>query len=192
MEVFLRSLLPRLLGNVPFEVHPFQCKEELLARLAERMRGYAAWLPRDQRIMVLVDRDDDDCQALKRELEHRAHQVGLSTRSRPVQGHYTVVNRIVVEELEAWYFGDWQAVCAAYPRVSPKVARRAAYRDPDGIPGGTWEAFERVLQRAGYFRSGLRKREIARTIVPHLDPERNRSASFRVFRRAVLDLAVTP
>ncbi len=35
--------------------------------------------------------------------------------------------------------------------------------DPDAIPGGTWEAFERVLQRSGYFQTGLRKLEAAQT-----------------------------
>jgi hypothetical protein len=25
-----------------------------------------------------------------------------------------VVNRLAIEELEAWYFGDWEAVRAAY------------------------------------------------------------------------------
>ena len=72
---------------------------------------------------------------------------------------------------------------------SPTVPRRQAYRDPDGIRGGTWEAFERVLQAAGYFRTGLRKKEIARTIAPHRVPSRNTSRSFRLFRDTMLELA---
>ena len=188
MEVFLRGLLPRLLGDVPFEIHPFQCKDELLARLPERLQGYAAWRPEGHRIIVVVDRDDDDCRELKRRLEQAAQEAKLVTRSRS-RDRFDIINRIAVEELEAWYFGDWEAVCAAYPRVSPAAVRKAPFRDPDGIAGGTWEAFERELQKAGYFKAGLRKLEVARSIIPHLDPARNTSRSFQVLREAILELA---
>ncbi len=188
MEVFLRALLPRLLDAVHFEIRAFQCKDDLLKRLPDRLRGYA-WFPRDYCIVVVVDRDNDDCHELKQELERHAAQAGLPTRTHPQQGHVTVINRIAIEELEAWYFGDWDAVRAAYPRVSESVPRRAGYRNPDAIAGGTWEAFERVLRRSGYFKGGLRKIQAARNIAPHIDPTRNSSRSFQVFRDALLELA---
>jgi hypothetical protein len=188
MEVFLRALLPRLLGPVHFEIRTFQCKDDLLRRLPDRLRGYA-WFPENYRIVVIVDRDSDDCQELKQKLERRAAQVGLPTRTHPRRGHFTVINRIAIEELEAWYFGDWDAVRAAYPRVSEAVPRRTGYRDPDAIAGGTWEAFERVLQRSGYFKGGFRKIEAARSIALHLDPARSTSRSFQVFRDVLLELA---
>ena len=68
---------------------------------------------------------------------------------------------------------------------TPNIPAKQGYRDPDAIAGGTWEALERVLQRAGYFRSGLRKIEAARAIAEHMDPARNRSASFRSFHRTI-------
>ena len=188
-EAFPRELLPRLLGDVPFSIYSFQCKDELLDRLPDRLRGYAAWLPENHRVVVVVDRDDDDCRELKQQLEQFAIAAGLPTRTRRNQDRFVVINRIVVEELEAWYFGDWDAVRSAYPRVPSTVTRRAPFRDPDRIAGGTWEAFERELQRVGYFRSGLRKIEVARAIAPHLDPTRNTSHSFQVFRQALLELA---
>ncbi len=62
MEAFLRALLPRLLAaSRTFEVHAFQGKADLLGKLQARLRGYAQWLPDDWRIVVVVDRDDDDC-----------------------------------------------------------------------------------------------------------------------------------
>ncbi len=188
MEAFLRALIPRLLGPVHFEIRTFQCKDDLLKRLPDRLRGYA-WFPEEYRIVVVVDRDRDDCRKLKQKLEQYAAGAGLPTRTHPQQGHFTVVNRIAIEELGAWYFGDWEAVRLAYPRVPPTVTRRAPFRDPIGIAGGTWEAFERVLQRAGYFRGGLRKIEAARAIAPHLDPAQNTSHSFQVLREALLELA---
>jgi hypothetical protein len=190
MEAFLSGLLPRMLGEQSFSIHPFQCKDELLGRLPGRLRGYANWLPESYRILVVVDRDDDDCEQLKQRLERIALQAGLWTRSRPKGGRFTVVNRIAIEELEAWYFGDWEAVRAAYPRVSSTVPKQSRYRDPDGIVGGTWEAFERVLKQTGYFKTGLRKIEAARAISPHIDPAKNRSRSFVVFRDAVLEMVM--
>ena len=97
-----------------------------------------------------------------------------------------MANRVVVQELEAWYFGDWEAVRSVYPRVNASIPRRAGYRDPDAIPD-TWEAFERILRKAGYFKTGLRKIEAARAIAPHINLKQNRSGSFQQFRRAIME-----
>lgn len=179
-EAALRTLLPRMLGEATFEVYPHTCKDELLGRLPERLRGYAPWLPNNWRVVVIVDRDDDDCVVLKQRLESIAHAAGLSTRARGQP--FAVVNRLAIEELEAWYFGDWEAVRAAYPRVNRNVPSQARYRAPDEIKGGTWEAFERALKGAGYFKTGLRKIEAARAVAAHMDPSRNTSPSFRALR----------
>jgi len=74
------------------------------------------------------------------------------------------VNRIAIEELEAWFFGDVDALHAAYPRVSRHLANKAPYRDPDAITGGTAEALGRVLK--AYYRTGLLKTEVAKKIAP--------------------------
>ena len=188
MESFLRVLLPRLLPDGPtFEVHAFQGKPDLLNNLERRLRAYAKWLPADWRLVVMVDKDNDDCLPLKARLEQLAHQAGLRTRSAAREAPWQLVNRVVVEELEAWYFGDWEAVCASYPRVNPDLPRQARYRDPDSIKGGTWEAFERILMRHGYFVTGLRKTEAARTVAAHVDPRRSRSRSFINFWKAVTE-----
>ncbi len=186
-EAALRLLLPQILEGATFEVYRHACKDDLLKRLPERLRGYASWLPDDWRIVVIVDRDDDDCIALKRRLERMAHDAGLSTRAHG--GAIQVVNRLAIEELEAWFFGDWVAVCAAYPKVNANIPKQAKYRAPDAIHGGTWEAFERVLQRAGYFSTGLRKIEAARAVAAHMVPDRNTSPSFRALHDALMEMA---
>ena len=127
-EAMLRTLLPRLVGNIPFEIHTYLCKQDLLATLPIRLEGYRSWIPESWRIVVLVDCDDDDCRELKQRLEKVARTSGMSTRSTRHGIKYSVVNRIAVEELEAWYFGDWNAVRRAYPRVSESIPRRARYR----------------------------------------------------------------
>lgn len=186
MEAALERLLPKLLGDVEFEIFRFQCKDDLLKHLPNRFKGYSAWLPASWVILVLVDLDDEACRDLKTRLEAMAAHAGLLSKTAAGHGgRFQVVNRIAVEELEAWFFGDWQAVQNAYPRVSSTVPQKAAYRDPDAIAGGTWEALERVLKQAGYFSSGLRKIEFAREVAPYLEPERNTSRSFRAFSNAI-------
>ncbi len=192
-EKFLRAVLPRLLPrHCTFNIYAFQGKPDLLNKLPHRLRAYASWLPQDWRIVVIVDQDNDDCHELKEQLEQIARQVNLRTRSRSGACSWQIVNRIAIEELEAWYFGEWEAVCAAYPRVSPTVPNNRRYRDPDAIAGGTSEAFERLLQRKGYFKSGLPKIKVAQEVGEYFDPYRCRSRSFICFREALIEAVRAP
>jgi hypothetical protein len=193
-EAALRNILPMILApNTTFRVHPFQGKPDLLKSLPNRLQGYARWIPENMRILVLVDEDRQECQILKAKLETMAQQAGLVTKSRPVTGgRFSVINRIAIEELEAWFFGDITALRAAYPRVPANLDRRAAYRIPDAISGGTAEALERVLKKAGYYAGGLPKIEAARKISQHMDPGRNTSGSFQMFRDALRALHTEP
>jgi len=188
MESLLQALLPKLVGNLAFEIFRYNGKLDLLDKLPARLRGYARWLPPSWRIVVIVDRDDDECDVLKATLEAIAREAGLVTRTASQGKRWTVVNRLAIEELEAWYFGDWDAVRKAYPKVPAGVARQAGYRDPDAVAGGTWEAFLRVLQRVGYFPGGLRKIEAAATIGPYMVPARNRSRSFQCLQAVFLEV----
>jgi hypothetical protein len=185
MQALLEQLLPRLLDTVEFEIIRFQCKHDLLKKLPKRLKAYAGWLPKSQKILVLVDRDENDCHQLKQGLDIMAKQAGLIAKTVNPQC-FQIINRIVIEELEAWFFGDWKAVRSAYSKVPENIPRKARFRDPDAISGGTWEEFERVLKRAGYFSTGLRKLECARTVAPYMCPERNASRSFQAFREAVV------
>lgn len=189
MEAALALLLPKLLASTSFHLHTHQGKLDLLAKLPQKLHGYASWIPASWRIVVIVDRDDEDCDQLKQRLERLAVEAGLATRSTATPpASYMVVNRVAIEELEAWYFGDWEAVRAAYPKAPATIPSKAAYRDSDGIRGGTWEAFERVLQNAGYFAGGLRKIEAARAVAEHMIPGRNTSPSFCALRDALAEM----
>lgn len=189
-EAAIQNLAPRILSsNDSFTVHPHQGKSDLLAKLPNRLSGYRYWLPEDWRIFVLVDLDDDNCEELKESLEAFARTAGLTTRSHRERGaRIQVINRIAIEELEAWFFGDVEALRTAYPRVPASLGERAKFRNPDAIVGGTWEALERELQRYGYFSGGLSKITAAREISRHMDPARNRSKSFQVFRDGLREL----
>lgn len=186
MEAFLAGSLPSLLPvGVTWVLHVYQGKFDLLRKLPSRLAGYKAWLPADRRIVVLVDRDDDDPMALKSSLEALAQAAGLTTKTSCGTDVWQCANRIAVEELEAWFFGDWEAVRSVYPRVSATQRSKAGFRDPDDIAGGTWEALERLLKNAGYFKEGLRKVELATEVARTFDPDRCTSTSFRQFRAAL-------
>ena len=188
MEVFLQTLLSRILPeDSTFSIHSFQGKNDLLRKLQDRLRAYANWMPEDYRVVVVIDRDNNDCRKLKEQLETIAVDSGLHTRTQAGGDSWQVVNRVAIEELEAWYFGDWEAVCKAYPRVSTNISSRARYREPDAIQGGTWEAFERIMKRYGYFREGLGKVRAAGAIAEYADPARNCSNSFSKFHAAIIE-----
>ena len=189
MEVFLQSCLDRMLPpDCSFRIHTFRGKCALLRNIHHRLQGYRRWRPPNTRIVIVIDRDSDDCHQLKKRLENAASLSGLQTRTQAEDNSWQVVNRIAIEELEAWYFGDWEAVRCAFPRVPENIPRKARYRDPDAIQGGTWEAFERLLKRGGYFKTGLRKVEAARAIAGYIEPTRTTSRSFANFFRAISEV----
>ena len=190
-EVVLYNVVPKIIGNnITFCVHSHQGKADLLGKLPGRLRGYKAWLPDEWKIVVLVDVDSEDCLSLKARINNMALEAGLKTKSRVQNmGQIQFLSRLAIEELEAWFFGDVDAHIAAYPRISPHLGSKERFRNPDTIIGGTWESLERVLKRQRYHLEGLPKVQAARDISIHMDPERNRSQSFRVFRQGLLELA---
>jgi hypothetical protein len=190
LESALTLILPKILpSTVTYKIHAFRGKTDLLAKLPNRLKGYQAWLPPDGKIVVLIDKDRENCLELKQKLEIMAISSGLITKSSSQKDKsFQVLNRIVVEELEAWFFGDVEAICQAYPKVSPHLAKQKQYRDPDAIKGGTSEALERVLQKAGYHLGGLEKKKASSEISQYMNPESNRSTSFKVFYKALLEI----
>jgi len=189
-EVALLEIVPKVVSQeTSFQVHPFEGKPDLLKRLPDRLKAYRNWLPADWRIVILVDEDRQDCHRLKRQLEGMCIRAGFSTKTRPQPtGFFHAVNRVAVEELEAWFFGDPEAIVMAYPCVPGEFAHGRRFQNPDAIQGGTAEALERILQRAGYHPGGLSKVQVARDIARHMEPARNRSRSFRHFRNALEQL----
>lgn len=108
-EAALLNLVPKILGaSASFEIHPYQCKNDLLSKLPQVMRAYAKSLPDDWRIVVLVDEDRSNCISLKDRLENAAKDAGLITHTMSDKAsscsRFQVLNRIAVEELEAWFF----------------------------------------------------------------------------------------
>ena len=186
MEAFLNEMLPRFLDPaIVWKPINYGSKHRLLTTLPTRLRGYANFSPALRpKSLVLVDRDDDDCLDLKAQLETACRAASLTTLAVAEAGQsFDVVNRVVIEELEAWYFGDIDALCAEWPGIPVTLGKQARFRNPDGIAGGTHEALLSVLQRAGHFKGldRLPKIEAARRMGKRVDPANNQSHSFRAF-----------
>lgn len=189
----LAHLLPSVLPeNTTFSFHPFQGKQDLLKKLPARMKGYQ-WLLRHENrtVVVLVDADEQDCKELKQTLESAARDAGLSTASSAAGSQRVhVLNRIAVKELEAWFFGDCEAIVNAFPGVPSTLSRKSGFRDPDAIKGGTAVALERVLQKAGYYTSGMPKIAVADQIASCMVIDRNASRSFDVFVQGLKRISI--
>lgn len=180
MKKALDILIPKIIDKQhSFDVHNFRSKQDLLQKLEQRLRAYSklryTW---EFRIVVLIDEDRQDCKKLKQFMVDTANISGVGD---------IILNRIVVEELEAWFFGDVAALRAIYPRIPESLGEQVRFRNPDLIPGGTWEALDKILIQYGY-RTGLVKTEAAAKIAEHMDPWNNRSTSFKVFRDGIIQL----
>ena len=181
-EEALKHLLPKIiLKDVSYEFHTFQGRDEMLKELPKRLKG-EQWIPNDWRIIVLIDEDRRDCHELKAYLEKAAHDAGFVTKSSAIPNEdFQVVNRIAIEELEAWFFGDIEALRAAYPKIPKNLQSKARFRNPDAIQGGTYEALRDLLIQKKYFRGRIPKLMVAQNIAQHMEPSRNISKSFQVF-----------
>ncbi|MCQ4158807.1 DUF4276 family protein [Roseomonas sp. GC11] len=186
-EAELNALLPKLLaGRARWQIIDFGSKYGLLGKLEQRLRGYKKQIGQGEalRLVVMLDRDRDDCIALKARLEEVARRAGLTTKSRAApDGAFTVLNRIVIEELESWFIGDADALRRAFPSLPQINARKPPFNNPDN--GGSWETLHRFLKKHGIYGNSYPKIEAARKIAAHLTPAANRSRSFQVFRSGV-------
>lgn len=183
-EQFLRAWLPRIYPEEwYFEIHPFKGKGDLITKLPKRLNGYAQLIKKNPkwRIVVIVDCDKDDCTKLKARLEKICDRAKLRSKTKCKDADWNIVTRIAIEELETWYFGDWEAVKTAYPKISkaPKAISK-----PDEIRN-TWEKFESILKHHRYIATGLQKGKTAAEIGLHIDPKRSSSPSFKKLYSAI-------
>ena len=192
---FLRGWFPRFLprhaltviqhrgkGRLPGEPssRPDPRREGLLDQLPAKLRAYGRVLdPATDRILVFLDLDDDDCGELKERLLRTLEDCD----PRPF-----VLFRIAIEETEAFYLGDPQAIKKAFPQANLRKLRSYVQ---DSICG-TWEIFRDIVGARG--EDKVRWAEL---MAPHLGVEwrgraANPSPSFRQFCLALRRLAGEP
>ncbi|MBX3197810.1 MAG: DUF4276 family protein [Labilithrix sp.] len=185
-RAFLSRWAGRLLKAHPIRIHPHQGKgrlpTDLAARPDPRRRGLLDQLPATLRgfasssqphhVVVLVDADDDDPSALSSAIAKAAHAVAPALE---------VVVRVAVEETEAFYLGDLNALARAYPEADMALA--SSY-EPDSVCG-TWELFARVIGDGGENKTAWAE---AMGQVVTTAPRRSRSPSFRSLATALVEL----
>lgn len=159
-------------------------KQILLDRLPRLLRGYGKSLQILSAVVVVVDLDDKDCLVFKQEM------LDLLDNCNP---RPATLFRIAIEEGEAWFLGDCNAIKTAYPHAKDQILNTY---EQDSICG-TWEKLadavypggSQELKRLGWPHTGQAKCKWAENIAPHLDVEINQSKSFQVFREGIRSLA---
>jgi hypothetical protein len=197
-EILLRSLLPKLLGDQgephTWRVHAYKgigrvpkglgksgdpAKRILLDQLPRLLRGYGQSSGIDA-VVVILDSDRNDC----REFLDQLQKILKDCNPPP-----NALFRLAIEEMEAWYFGDHEALTQAYPKAKKDVFVR--YRQ-DSVCG-TWELLAdaiypggvAAIKKVGWPLPGQVKSEWAERIGPLLDPDRNISPSFGKLRDGI-------
>ncbi len=195
-EALLRGWLPRFLPpGHSFHIIPHRGKgrlprdpvrvpdirrEGLLDQLPAKLRAYGRTLdPATDRLLVLLDADDDPCSELKQRLLEALE----GCEKRPV-----VLFRLAIEETEAFYLGDPQAIRRAFPQA--RLQRLKSYVQ-DSVCN-TWELFQGVI--GDPVEDKVRWAE---TMAPHLGTawkggDANRSPSFRQLCKGLLRLVGEP
>lgn len=197
----LEILLPKIIGEQgephTWRMHEFRGIDHLPAGLASRIdpakRALLNQLPRllagygktpgIDAVVVVLDSDTRDCKAFLGELKTLLGQC---------QPAPNAMFRLAIEEVEAWYLGDRNALLKAYPKARKEVLSR--YRQ-DSICG-TWELLadavhpggSAAIRKAGWPLPGQLKHEWAERIGPLMVPEHNASPSFGKLRDGLLRL----
>jgi hypothetical protein len=166
MKTLLDGLLPRLFPNLQFFCIPHEGKQDLEKSIPRKMR---AWREPGVRFMVVRDNDNADCESLKASLQALCSKCGRSDS----------LIRLACQELEAWYFGEPEALAKAYYRQElGKLGQKSRYRDPDSIHKPSNELSRLIPE--------FQKVSGARLMSASLSGQNNSSRSFRAFCRAVL------
>lgn len=164
MKELLDGILPKILPeDVSFLTIPHEGKSDLEKSLPIKLK---AWNEPDVAFVVVHDQDSNDCIELKQKLTELCSGYGKR-----------VLIRIPCHELESWYWGDLNAVSAAYGCDLTKLRRRKSYRDPDKISNPKQELKRYVPQ--------LEQIDGARRIAPYMQINENASYSFNVFVKGV-------
>jgi Domain of unknown function (DUF4276) len=121
---FLEGVVDRMnVQKIPVRYIVFEGKQDLEAQLERRLRGY-----RNVAASFIVMRDQDgepNCQLIKDNITQICARAGRAD----------AIVRIACRELEAFYWGDLQAVEEALCiRNLVRYSRTARYRNSDDIP----------------------------------------------------------
>ncbi len=164
MKYFLDGILPQILpADVSYRTIPHEGKSDLQKSISIKLKG---WTQADTKFVIVQDQDANDCRELKQKLVELC---------KPYKRDVLV--RIACHELEAWYFGDLNAVSEAYGKDLRGLENKRTYRVPDDIIHPK-EQLKKILPVHQQI-SG------AKEIAKYIDVDVNRSLSFQMFVQGV-------
>jgi hypothetical protein len=165
----------RGIGHIPKGLKPKTDanKRVLLDQLPRLLNGYGR-TPHIGAVVVICDLDDKNKEQFLIELKNILDAC--------VKKPHTLFC-LAIEEFEAWYLGDLNAVYKAFPRADKNIL--GSYIN-DSICG-TWELLanaiydggKKALVKKGMMEVGKQKSIWAETISPHMNVEVNKSPSFQ-------------
>lgn len=166
MAEIVNIVVPKIVpSGVAVQAIPHEGKSDLESSLPRKLR---AWREPGVSFVVMRDKDSGDCVKIKKHLLELCKDAGRAD---------TLV-RIVVHELENWYFGDLVAVATAFEQPGLELqSKKAKYRTPDRISNACQE-FKKLVP-------DFQKVSGAKAIAPHLNITRNTSHSFKIFTSGV-------
>lgn len=191
-EKLLTPVLPKLLGEYAnphtWNIHSYKgigripknlkgsvdpSKRILLDQLPRLLQGYGR-TPGIDAVVVVLDLDKRNC------LEFLAELKSLATECNPAPN--TILFRLAIEEMEAWYLGDRLSLQSAYPRARADVLNRyvqdSACDTWELLADAVYPGGSAAIKKAGWPLPGQVKYEWAERIGPLLEPDRNGSPSF--------------
>jgi len=174
------------IGRIPKGLRPKSDarKRVLLDQLPKILRGYGK-NPHAGTIVIICDLDD------KNKLRFLSELQGVLDTCHPKP---KTLFCLAIEEFEAWYLGDLNAVRKAYPKAKNNILN--SYKNDDVC--GTWELLadavykggHKMLLKKGWQAVGEQKSIWAKKISPHMNVDDNYSPSFRDMRAQLLSVVI--
>ena len=179
LESWLKQYLPG--DNIAFRIFDFRGKDDMKNKLKKRIRAYRSEGNFIYKHFVVMDRDRDDCAELNEMLVKICASAGFEVRK--CGSSWQAATCIVIEELEAWYFGDWDAVKSCYSRVSSTIPRKPRFKKSDKIEKPS-QRLEKIFKDS-HIEDKFRKTRIAENVGRAYNADRSTSPSFKHFRKVV-------
>nr|MBP9599164.1 DUF4276 family protein [Desulfobacter sp.] len=202
-EKLLQVLLPKLIGPQgnphTWRLHAYKgigripsglvtkadpAKRILLDQLPKLMRGYGK-TPGIDAVVIVLDADKRECSEFLSDLKTAAAACNPTPNT---------LFRLAIEEIEAWYFGDRDALLKAYPRakldVLGKYVQDSACDTWELLADAVYTGGSAAIKKTGWPLPGQVKHEWAIKIGPLMNPDRNISPSFGKLRDGLRQLVV--
>ena len=202
----LDILVPKIIGDRhTFVIHSYKgigripknmrdaddaSKRILLENLPKLLKGYgrtfAGYHDYQAAVILVCDLDDKCLKAFRREL------FGILNGCNPQpEARFC----IAIEEGEAWFLGDLNAVRKAFPRAKDAILNSYVNDSICGtwetLANAVWQGGAKKLLASGWQAVGTEKSTWAERIAPHMDVDNNNSPSFLYFRDKMRDLAIS-